>query len=321
MKIAIIGAGLCGLAVASALLDSQDVKIDLFDEKGIGGGASGVSCGLVHPYPGEEGKRSLMAMEALSLTRALLDRIPGSTVGLEGVVRVGRDEEETQRLRVAFSRCEDIEESSGSFLIKSGRTVNMPRYLEGLFRMSQERGAALHVKRVENLEELKEYDQIVIAAGAGIKLFSECEPLKVQLIKGQLLTCHYDTSVINLQRSLIGKGYIGLGEGEGRCMLGATYERGYTSSLPDLEVAKQEILTRVGSFFPQVSLFEIDGCRAGIRVARKGHYLPIIRKLKERVWVCTAMGSRGLLYHAFAGKMLAKAILADSESEIYPQFL
>lgn len=321
MKVAIVGAGFCGLALACALLDLRDVQIDIFDEKGVGGGASGVSCGLLHPYPGEEGKKSFMATEALSATRALLDRIPGSVLGRDGIVRVARDEEEREALRVGFAACSDVEEVDGSFLIKSGMTVNVPRYLEGLFKMCEERGMRLHIKKIESLAELKGYDQIAITAGAGIKNFQECASLKVQFIKGQLLSAHYDTSSMQLERSLIGKGYIGLAEGEGRCMLGATYEHGFTSALPDLEVAKREILPRIASFFPKVSEFTIDGCRAGIRVARKGHYLPIIRKLEDGLWACAAMGSRGLLYHALAGKMLARALLADSDTEIPPQFL
>ncbi|KAG0468610.1 hypothetical protein HPP92_017938 [Vanilla planifolia] len=54
-KYAVLGAGFAGLSVAWHLLQqysSKDscMKIDLYDEVGIGGGASGSSGGLLHPY-------------------------------------------------------------------------------------------------------------------------------------------------------------------------------------------------------------------------------------------------------------------------------
>ncbi|MFI5334514.1 MAG: FAD-dependent oxidoreductase, partial [Chlamydiales bacterium] len=64
MKVAVIGAGLSGLATCYYLLE-LGYAVHLFDEKGVGGAASGIACGLLHPYPGEEGKRSWRADEAL----------------------------------------------------------------------------------------------------------------------------------------------------------------------------------------------------------------------------------------------------------------
>src|SRR5579864_6815899 len=70
MKIAIIGAGLSGLSLAWHLIDSASVT--LFDHKGIGGGASGIAAGLMHPYPGQQGLRSFLATEGLLATKRLL---------------------------------------------------------------------------------------------------------------------------------------------------------------------------------------------------------------------------------------------------------
>ncbi|XP_055960311.1 uncharacterized protein LOC126665552 isoform X2 [Mercurialis annua] len=53
-RYAVLGAGFAGLSVAWHLLKNNDkdvnLRIDIFDEVGIGGGASGVSGGLLHPY-------------------------------------------------------------------------------------------------------------------------------------------------------------------------------------------------------------------------------------------------------------------------------
>jgi glycine/D-amino acid oxidase-like deaminating enzyme len=46
-------------------------------------------------------------------------------------------------------------------------------------------------------------------------------------------------------------------------------------------------------------------CRATLRVMRAGHYFPIAERVTDNVWALTALGSRGLLYHAYLGKLLA----------------
>ncbi|XP_020259130.1 uncharacterized protein LOC109835575 [Asparagus officinalis] len=53
-KYAVLGAGFAGLSVAWHLLKhcpkESHMHIDIYDEVGIGGGASGASGGLLHPY-------------------------------------------------------------------------------------------------------------------------------------------------------------------------------------------------------------------------------------------------------------------------------
>eukprot|EP00268_Persea_americana_P057036 TRINITY_DN6802_c0_g1_i10.p1 TRINITY_DN6802_c0_g1~~TRINITY_DN6802_c0_g1_i10.p1 ORF type:complete len:212 (-),score=41.31 TRINITY_DN6802_c0_g1_i10:1077-1712(-) len=54
LRYAVLGAGFAGLSVAWHLLKHSPkdarVCVDIYDELGIGGGASGVSGGLLHPY-------------------------------------------------------------------------------------------------------------------------------------------------------------------------------------------------------------------------------------------------------------------------------
>uniref|UniRef100_A0A7C9A090 FAD dependent oxidoreductase domain-containing protein n=1 Tax=Opuntia streptacantha TaxID=393608 RepID=A0A7C9A090_OPUST len=54
LRCAVLGAGFAGLSVAWHLLrhSPKELKldVDIFDEVGIGGGASGVAGGLIHPY-------------------------------------------------------------------------------------------------------------------------------------------------------------------------------------------------------------------------------------------------------------------------------
>jgi len=72
MKVAVVGAGFAGLALTWHLLQ-EGAEVDLYDEKGVGAGASGVSSGLLHPYIGQQANRSWKADEAIAMTKELLD--------------------------------------------------------------------------------------------------------------------------------------------------------------------------------------------------------------------------------------------------------
>ncbi|XP_039164619.1 uncharacterized protein LOC120291399 [Eucalyptus grandis] len=54
LRYAVLGAGFAGLSVAWHLLrhspEKLHLRIDIYDESGIGGGASGIAGGLLHPY-------------------------------------------------------------------------------------------------------------------------------------------------------------------------------------------------------------------------------------------------------------------------------
>lgn len=87
-RYAVLGAGFAGLSVAWHLLQlstkSVHISVDVFDEEGIGAGASGVSGGLLHPYTpkgklvwsGAEGWHA--ALELLSVADAAANWDPQS---------------------------------------------------------------------------------------------------------------------------------------------------------------------------------------------------------------------------------------------------
>lgn len=281
MKIAIIGAGFSGLAAAWHL--SREHEVIVFDA---GGGASMVSTGLLHPYPGEQGRRSWKADEAMAATKELLkaaEEILGHPVAhYGGILKMGE-------CIAPNTRGEDVEQiGPNQFLIHSGITVFPKLYLEALRKKIDVRSV-----HIESLDELAEFDCIVIAAGAGIRNFPECSHLKINFVKGQVLTCR-----ASLERSVVAKQYLALSETAGICHLGATYERDFTFEEPCLETAMKLLKPDK----------EILDCRAGIRVTNPAHYFPILEKINPKTWAITAMGSRGLLYHAYFGQLLADQI-------------
>ena len=172
----------------------------------------------------------------------------------------------------------------------------------------------MHKKEVERLDELQGFDAIIVAAGVGIFGFEEFSKFRLDTTRGQSLLCWWPSYLPPLSRSLIGKGYIAKGV-EGMFSAGATYERENRSLEADLASALKALTPKMETLYPGLVLDPI-GVKVGIRVTSKGHYFPLIGKVKEKIWVMTGLGSRGLLYHALFAKMLAEAIVSCDDSHI-----
>ncbi len=313
MKIAIIGAGFCGLSLSHFLLQSGSCHVTLFDPNGVGGGASGIATGLLHPYAGEQGRRSWRASEGIRATFALLKQVEAVTgrivASYDGIVRLVHNEGQKAAFLSHIERFEDVEQiDEHSFLIKSGITVHSQSYLQGLWEMIAQARGILVQKSVTALSDLESYDHVVLAAGSGIAGFLEAKGLRFKRTKGQVLTAEVPPLLQEGLQSTIGKGYLVQGASPGVCYLGSTYERLFSSESPDRSFAEQEILPKAAVFFPQVDQLRIVNCSSGIRVTRPGHYHPIIARFSLSSWMLTGMGSRGLLYHAYLAELLAQAI-------------
>lgn len=322
MKIAIVGAGFSGLSIAWHLLLAQETcEVVIYDPKGIGGGASGIATGLLHPYVGEQGRRSMLATEGLLAAKELIaaeKTLNASVVIQRGIIRNVQNEEQRQMF---LSHCQEFgdvkPQNEGSFWIESGMTIDCPLYLEGLWQCVAEKGAKLICSEISDLKSLEGFDHIIVAAGAGVKKFPELSSLRASILKGQVLTCRAPEGVDLPSASAIGKGYVALSSDPRTCLVGSTYERDNLTETPDSELAKSLLFEKIGLFFPAVDQLQIIDCKAALRLVRQGHYFPFAGRVKDNLWVLTGMGSRGLLYHAYLGKLLAEALLTGTESEVF----
>ena len=99
LNCAIIGAGFSGLALCYYLLEKGQ-KVTVFDGKGIGGEASGIASGLVHPYPGKEARLSWKGQEAMQASKDLFAIVGQSTKSFnmlkKGVIRLAITEEQKE---------------------------------------------------------------------------------------------------------------------------------------------------------------------------------------------------------------------------------
>ena len=318
MKIAIIGAGFAGLALCYHLQKRQ-CSVTIFDKGGVASGASGIASGLLHPYVGEEVRRSLLADEAILETKHLIqvaEKYSDKTFAdFSGVERLAQTDSQQAILMEHTRSFSDVNHIEGNrFLIKTGAVIQTDPYLQALFRACEEEGAVLYKKEVERLDELEGFDAIIVAAGVGIFGFEEFSSFRLDATRGQCLVCRWPSSLPALTKSIVGKGYIAKG-GDGIFSAGSTYERENRSQEPDQTWALNDLTPKIQALYPGLVLDPIKA-KAGIRVTSKGHYFPLIGKVKEKIWVMTGLGSRGLLYHALFAKMLSEAIVLDDDSHI-----
>ena len=293
--IAVVGGGFSGLATAYYLLE-MGANVTLLDKRPIGTGTSSVAAGLVHSYPGFAIKKSLYADEALEETRYLMGKA-GIKIN-EGIYRVAMNDEQEAKLAKIGTLVNQpyVENGRKVFHIANGFSVDCKAYVEALYQLCTSMGMSFIQKEVS---ELGGFDHVVYACGyesnATVALSN------VEKLKGQILEIESDQKM----ECTIGKGYIA--KVENHYHIGSTYERNFTSIEPD-ENGEQTILNNAKLYLKGADHFKVVASRAGVRLCRKGEYLPIVKEVKKGVWVITAMGSRGLLYHAYYGKKLAKEI-------------
>jgi glycine/D-amino acid oxidase-like deaminating enzyme len=301
-RLAVVGAGLAGLSVVWHAIN-KGYEVTLFDPKGIGGGASGVSTGLLHPFAGKTASKSWQADRGMKATRELLEvaenAIKRPVASFTGIFRPAitvSQKIDFQKNREAVWKEISLPGMPPTFglWIESGITVFSRVYLQGLWLAAEKKGA---IFIQEKFESDASFDLVVLATGAETELIPECKHLPVRTAIGQSLVCKWDKA---LPFSLASQKYITLTEDPTLCQIGSTYEH---TALPDSKRA-EELLDKVACFYPPAKDFQIVEIRAGKRIAPREGHQPIVAQISPKTWVFTGLGSRGMLYHAMLGSSL-----------------
>ncbi|MCB1114791.1 MAG: FAD-binding oxidoreductase [Chlamydiia bacterium] len=278
MKIAIIGAGFA--AKASAHYLSKNHEVVIFD--GGKGSASTVAAGLLHKFIGMHSRKCRFADEALKLSLELIE--PKVKTGL---IRKAQSPEQAKWFQLAAKTYPDEIEliDSDTIYIDEAWVVDCPKYLADLQTVNKE---------IISLDELKEFDRVVIAAG--VHSMNLCE-VKLSSVRGQLLIvsggpmpkCPVSSQIYAIPH-------------QGKLIVGSTYERGEKLD------AKEELLPKLNRLLPDFEVGEVFEVKEGYR-ANTPDRMPMVKQVDERTWVFTGLGSKGLLYHAYFGKLLAESLM------------
>ncbi|XP_016459608.2 uncharacterized protein LOC107783150 isoform X1 [Nicotiana tabacum] len=409
LRYAVLGAGFAGLSVAWHLLqvippprarpttlslrtflayaqssEELNLRIDIYDEVGIGGGASGMSGGLLHPYSpkvkllwrGEEcWKESLKLLNIAEDARSL-DMGKPETVAKEGDFIVRRSgivrpalsvknmdvmNDNTQNC-IASCRIESIHKDAAqklvpglcvpldlAFHMREAVNVHPQNYLEALYlacktfvesKCSSDisyRELYLHKKSVHNLLELAgEYDAVIVCLGASAAFLPEFSGrLPLRTCRGVIahlqLPDHIREDYSDDSPSILSDAWLAV-QGPRTLYLGSTWEwksRNYSRHVPEEEAYKalEELLPKASAVYPAIKDWTVTGACAGLRamppLTAEGSP-PLLGCIDEfigcrskcKYWLFTGLGSRGLFYHAWLGKLMAKAVLSCNEDLI-----
>jgi glycine/D-amino acid oxidase-like deaminating enzyme len=315
-KIAIVGAGFAGLALAWNFLQ-KGCAVHLYDSRGIGNGASGIAAGLLHPYSGLHAKLNWMGEEGYLATQELL-KVADKTLqggkcwGKSGLLRLAITEENKKDFSQAAKLHPDItwltkDESlkkipcidpyEGIF-INECITVDSPLYLQALWKTCENQGAYFFKQEMER-KSLDSYDVIIFATGAHAE--------GVNPVKGQILELEWPKHLSPLSSPLNSQVYILMSKDNQSCLVGATYEKKYSTAASCLNVASEQLLPKAVLLIPALKDAKILACKAGLRASTPSHK-PLIKAMDAKSWVFTGLGSKGLLYHAFFAKNLVNEI-------------
>lgn len=324
MNIAILGAGFSGLALTWNIVSSpffKNAKVTVFDKHGVGGGASSVSAGLLHPFGGPKAKKNWRGDEGVEETLKLLqvasDALGEPVYRKSGLIRLATNPDQHEAFIesahknegvswIEKEQCQTILKGLAAkpgIFIENAYSVISSKYLEGLFLACCNRGASLSIQELKSLKEVEGYDLVIVALGADILDIEELQKLPIRRLKGHVLEFSWPSELPPPDVAVTSDIYLVMNLAKTSCIAGATFEREFTSREPDPTFAAEYILKRLYKTFP--SLKEVEPCeyRAGIRATTADHR-PLISQINDKCWVMTGLGSKGLLYHALFSKEL-----------------
>lgn len=328
MKIAIVGAGLAGLACAYFLQKSNgNHDLTLIDGE-LSNSASRAATGLLHPFVSDGSRYCFFGLEAFNLSINLINEVEkfsSKRLSLkDGLCRVALSNQEKKIFsqlprkyyHLSWSHTSQLVKGSGLLNIKNGLCVFISSYLDELLKLCLFKGSKLLNQTVDRQTSLENFDKVIYAIGPSIEKFLDLDRLHLRLLKGQSLLVHYEQELPSLISS---NGYVAKTGEKNTYFLGSTYERNFLDSSPDESLAKSVIYDKLKSII-NMDNTQLISCRSGIRVCNNKTNLPTIYQTSQKDYFITGLGCRGLLYHAFIGNELAKRINQNTDKVFSDKF-
>ncbi|GLT85392.1 hypothetical protein SLE2022_035830 [Rubroshorea leprosula] len=391
LRYAVLGAGFAGLSVTWHLLRNSpremQLNIDIYDEVGIGGGASGVSGGLLHPYspkvkPLWKGAQCWKeCLELLSIAEAAVgsnksdsetgefgQNFNGFMVRRRGILRPATNMKtldvlnDNARNCLASCRVEALDKDAAqklvpklqvpfdlAFYMPEAVNVHPLHYLQALFLACQnlveqlstsgfgKRKLCLHKKSVHELRELEgEYDAVIICLGAKTNMLPEFTGrLPLRTCRGVIAHMQLPDDIgenhLDDSPCILSDAWLSV-QGNRNLYMGSTWDWQSRNSSPNVSAdeaskALQELLPKASTVYPEIIDWNFIAARAGLRAMpplTPHGSLPLLGCVNDflgekptcKYWLLGGLGSRGLLYHGWLGKLTAKAVLSCNEQII-----
>ncbi|KAJ0030456.1 hypothetical protein Pint_14674 [Pistacia integerrima] len=183
---------------------------------------------------------------------------------------------------------------------------------------------------------LGEYDAVIICMGAKADVLPELSgKLPLRTCRG-VIACLQPSDGIGQDYpddgpSILSDAWLAI-QGPRSVYMGSTWEWKSRNSSPNVSAdeaskALEELLPKALSIYPGIKNWSFTGARAGLRamppLSANGS-LPLLGCIEDLIgktqtskfWLFGGLGSRGLLYHAWLGKLMAQAVLSCNEHRI-----
>lgn len=314
MKIAIIGGGLCGLSTAHNLINkSSQFNITLYDPLPIDSRASSMAR-LLHSFMNRRAKLNWMGKEALNAAVELLEEVQKSSTTTfykkTKLLKLANDDslikpykKSAEQDGVSFD-ANTLNNCPGLW-IDEAYIVESKIYLEALHKLLLEKGLQ-YQNKLFNEEDKADYDLIIYTTGACPVTFEKLKT-PAKLIKGQMIKIKKpnDWNVDHIVTAH--KCHIMPSIDQKYLYIGNTFELHFDDGKPNIEVIEERLFPHIKKSLPNILTSDIIDIFSGVRLHAHG-YLPIIEKIDHKTWLYTAMGSKGLLYHAYFAKRLIEEL-------------
>ncbi|CAN0071742.1 unnamed protein product [Ascophyllum nodosum] len=216
----------------------------------------------------------------------------------------------------------------GGVRIRGALAVDAPLYLRGLWDACRtaasanrdgggaaSTGGATWVRqRVDDIHTMAssgEFDAVVACVGAGVKVVAGVK------------------DIVNLRLYVVPAVADGNTGNVGKLLFGSTQEPVLLRDVDkpaNMTQALRQLAPKIAKLFPALEGVEPVGVSSGVRVIQdRTEYgrIPIAGRLpfSRRGWVIAALGARGLIHHAYLGRLVAACALLDSDQHLPPQVI
>jgi gamma-glutamylputrescine oxidase len=337
--VAVIGAGITGCACAAALArEGKNVRV--YDERGIGEGASGRNGGfalrgaaarydVARETYGADAARELWLRTERAVDR--VESVAGDAFRRTGSLRLAADAEERAEIRAEYEALRDdgfaaewLDELPhlrpdfrGAIFHPADGAVQPARFVQRLADLAADAGVAFaHRHRVGSLEEL-DAEQIVIATdGSGRGLLPELDdalwPARGQVIATaplaeRLFDCpHYARQGFDYWQQLPDR----------RIVLGGFRDFSILTEMTNEETTTEPIQEALDSFLLELlgDMPEVTHRWAGI-FGLTQDLLPLVGTVPghDGVWVAAGYSGHGNVFGLLCGELVAGAILGRDD--------
>lgn len=322
MRIAVAGGGFCGLSTAY-FLARLGHALTLFEPIPVAMRASSLAQ-LLHPFIHPQAKCSYRGYEAHEAALKLIEGVCCEKAYIKRPhLKLANHLPFVEPIYEACTHHEDLlwqdETSYGASgaLVLNSVQVDCTMYLSNLEDAC--RGLDVQFQASKLGPELYEdYDLVVLASGASMHELVPFKKQALSYLKGQLFELDNETLKVSQAISAYRCHIIPSIDGK-TLTLGSTYERNFEDDKPNLEQAYALLKEPSAVFNLPFDKASIKRVRSGVRLNAPNR-LPFMGQLNEKVWVFSAMSSKGLLYHALLAQELSMAIHKNDMNEIDSKF-